>query len=74
MMLQCMHGHRLDQDVRFMRADDDVDIWGTGWRASRPAQQQRAPVPGPDGLGASEGMGQLALEPGENFCMPPSPA
>lgn len=70
MMLKYMHDHYLDQYEWFMRADDDVYIKGDRLESFLRSLNSSEPLfLGQTGLGTSEEMGKLALEPGENFCM-----
>ncbi|XP_054999219.1 chondroitin sulfate synthase 1 [Sorex araneus] len=70
MMLRYMHDHYLDQFEWFMRADDDVYIKGDRLEAFLRSLNSSEPLfLGQTGLGTTEEMGKLALEPGENFCM-----
>lgn len=70
MMLKYMHDHYLDQYEWFMRADDDVYIKGDRLESFLRSLNSSEPLfLGQTGLGTTEEMGKLALEPGENFCM-----
>ncbi|XP_055980330.1 chondroitin sulfate synthase 1 [Sorex fumeus] len=70
MMLRYMHDHYLDQFEWFMRADDDVYIKGDRLEGFLRSLNSSEPLfLGQTGLGTTEEMGKLALEPGENFCM-----
>uniref|UniRef100_A0A8C5M973 Hexosyltransferase n=1 Tax=Leptobrachium leishanense TaxID=445787 RepID=A0A8C5M973_9ANUR len=70
MMLKYMHDHYLDQYEWFMRADDDVYIKGERLESFLRSLNSSEPLfLGQTGLGTTEEMGKLALEPGENFCM-----
>ncbi|XP_068131189.1 chondroitin sulfate synthase 1 [Hyperolius riggenbachi] len=70
MMLKYMHDHYLDQYEWFMRADDDVYIKGDRLESFLRNLNSSEPLfLGQTGLGTTEEMGKLALEPGENFCM-----
>ncbi|XP_061411155.1 chondroitin sulfate synthase 1-like [Lethenteron reissneri] len=70
MMLKYMHDHYLDQFEWFVRADDDAYIRGD--RLEQFLRRLNSSEPhylGQTGLGTTEELGKLALEPGENFCM-----
>lgn len=70
MMLKYMHDHYLDKYEWFMRADDDVYIKGDKLENFLRSLNSSEPLfLGQTGLGTTEEMGKLALEPGENFCM-----
>ncbi|XP_016055846.1 PREDICTED: chondroitin sulfate synthase 1 isoform X2 [Miniopterus natalensis] len=70
MMLKYMHDHYLDKYEWFMRADDDVYIKGDRLENFLRSLNSSEPLfLGQTGLGTTEEMGKLALEPGENFCM-----
>lgn len=70
MMLKYMHDHYLDKYEWFMRADDDVYIKGDRLESFLRSLNSSEPLfLGQTGLGTTEEMGKLALEPGENFCM-----
>ncbi|XP_064164106.1 chondroitin sulfate synthase 3 [Anguilla rostrata] len=70
MMLKYMHDHYLDKYEWFMRADDDVYIRGEKLESFLRSLNSSKPLYlGQTGLGTSEELGKLALEPGENFCM-----
>ncbi|CAH2274385.1 chondroitin sulfate synthase 1-like [Pelobates cultripes] len=70
MMLKYMHDHYLDQYEWFMRADDDVYIKGDRLESFLRSLNSSEPLfLGQTGLGSTDEMGKLALEPGENFCM-----
>ncbi|XP_043934620.1 chondroitin sulfate synthase 1 [Protopterus annectens] len=70
MMLKYMHDHYLDQYEWFMRADDDVYIKSDRLESFLRSLNSSEPLfLGQTGLGSSDEMGKLALEPGENFCM-----
>lgn len=70
MMLKYMHDHYLDKYEWFMRADDDVYIKGDKLEHFLRSLNSSEPLfLGQTGLGTTEEMGKLALEPGENFCM-----
>lgn len=70
MMLKYMHDHYLDKYEWFMRADDDVYIKGDKLENFLRSLNSSQPLfLGQTGLGTTEEMGKLALEPGENFCM-----
>ncbi|KAK7126250.1 hypothetical protein R3I93_021586 [Phoxinus phoxinus] len=70
MMLKYMHDHYLDKYEWFMRADDDVYIRGEKLeRFLRSLNSSKPLYLGQTGLGTTEELGKLALEPGENFCM-----
>lgn len=70
MMLRYMHDHYLDKYEWFMRADDDVYIKGDRLEDFLRSLNSSEPLfLGQTGLGTTEEMGKLALEPGENFCM-----
>lgn len=70
MMLKYMHDHYLDKYEWFMRADDDVYIKGDKLESFLRSLNSSEPLfLGQTGLGTTEEMGKLALEPGENFCM-----
>lgn len=69
-MLKYMHDHYLDKYEWFMRADDDVYIKGDKLENFLRSLNSSEPLfLGQTGLGTTEEMGKLALEPGENFCM-----
>ncbi|VTJ86371.1 Hypothetical predicted protein [Marmota monax] len=68
MMLKYMHDHYLDKYEWFMRADDDVYIKGDRLESFLRSLNSSEPLfLGQTGLGTTEEMGKLALEPGENF-------
>ncbi|XP_023662582.1 chondroitin sulfate synthase 3 [Paramormyrops kingsleyae] len=70
MMLKYMHDHYLDKYEWFMRADDDVYIRGDKLESFLRSLNSTKPLYlGQTGLGTTEELGKLALEPGENFCM-----
>ncbi|MCJ8742575.1 hypothetical protein PDJAM_G00083610 [Pangasius djambal] len=70
MMLKYMHDHYLDKYEWFMRADDDVYIRGEKLELFLHSLNSSKPLYlGQTGLGTTEELGKLALEPGENFCM-----
>lgn len=70
MMLKYMHDHHLDEYEWFMRADDDAYIRGEKLELFLRSLNSSKPLYlGQTGLGMAEELGQLALEPGENFCM-----
>ncbi|XP_041105848.1 chondroitin sulfate synthase 3-like [Polyodon spathula] len=70
MMLKYMHDHYLDKYEWFMRADDDVYIRGDKLEELLRSLNSSKPMYlGQTGLGTTEELGKLALEPGENFCM-----
>ncbi|KAI2645560.1 Chondroitin sulfate synthase 3 [Labeo rohita] len=70
MMLKYMHDHYLDKYEWFMRADDDVYIRGEKLELFLRSLNSSKPLYlGQTGLGTTEELGKLALEPGENFCM-----
>lgn len=70
MMLKYVHDHYLDKYEWFMRADDDVYIKGDRLENFLRSLNSSEPLfLGQTGLGTTEEMGKLALEPGENFCM-----
>ncbi|XP_039615416.1 chondroitin sulfate synthase 3-like [Polypterus senegalus] len=70
MMLKYMHDHYLDKYEWFMRADDDVYIRGEKLEEFLRSLNSSKPLYlGQTGLGTTEELGKLALEPGENFCM-----
>ncbi|RXM30633.1 Chondroitin sulfate synthase 3 [Acipenser ruthenus] len=70
MMLKYMHDHYLDKYEWFMRADDDVYIRGDKLEEFLRSLNSSKPMYlGQTGLGTTEELGKLALEPGENFCM-----
>ncbi|MBN3310733.1 chondroitin sulfate synthase 3 [Amia ocellicauda] len=70
MMLKYMHDHYLDKYEWFMRADDDVYIRGEKLEGFLRSLNSSKPLYlGQTGLGTTEELGKLALEPGENFCM-----
>ncbi|XP_007905570.1 chondroitin sulfate synthase 1 [Callorhinchus milii] len=70
MMLKYMHDHYLDRYEWFMRADDDVYIRSDKLEAFLRTLNSSQPLYlGQTGLGTSDELGKLALEPGENFCM-----
>ncbi|XP_026528851.1 chondroitin sulfate synthase 1 [Notechis scutatus] len=70
MMLKYMHDHYLDKYEWFMRADDDVYVKGDKLENFLRSLNSSEPLfLGQTGLGTTEEMGKLALEPGENFCM-----
>ncbi|KAI5629273.1 chondroitin sulfate synthase 1 precursor, partial [Silurus asotus] len=70
MMLKYMHDHYLDKYEWFMRADDDVYIRGEKLELFLRSLNSSKPMYlGQTGLGTTEELGKLALEPGENFCM-----
>lgn len=70
MMLKYMHDHYLDKYEWFMRADDDVYIRGDRLESFLRSLNSSEPLfLGQTGLGTTEELGKLALEPGENFCM-----
>ncbi|KAA0703599.1 Chondroitin sulfate synthase 3 [Triplophysa tibetana] len=70
MMLKYMHDHYLHQYEWFMRADDDVYIQGEKLESFLRSLNSSQPLYlGQTGLGTTEELGKLALEPGENFCM-----
>lgn len=70
MMLKYVHDHYLDKYEWFMRADDDVYIKGDRLESFLRSLNSSEPLfLGQTGLGTTEEMGKLALEPGENFCM-----
>lgn len=70
MMLKYMHDHYLDKYEWFMRADDDVYIRGEKLESFLRSLNSSKPLYlGQTGLGTTEELGKLALEPGENFCM-----
>ncbi|XP_066507807.1 chondroitin sulfate synthase 3 [Hoplias malabaricus] len=70
MMLKYMHDHYLDKYEWFMRADDDVYIRGEKMELFLRSLNSSKPLYlGQTGLGTTEELGKLALEPGENFCM-----
>ncbi|KAG7453777.1 chondroitin sulfate synthase 3 [Solea senegalensis] len=70
MMLKYIHDHYLDQYEWFMRADDDVYIKGEKLESFLRSLNSSKPLYlGQTGLGMTEELGRLALEPGENFCM-----
>nr|XP_006007156.2 PREDICTED: chondroitin sulfate synthase 3 [Latimeria chalumnae] len=70
MMLKYMHDHYLDKYEWFMRADDDVYIKGDKLEEFLRSLNSSKPLYlGQTGLGTTEELGKLALEPGENFCM-----
>ena len=70
MILNYMHDHYLDKYEWFMRADDDVYIKGDRLESFLRSLNSSEPLfLGQTGLGTTEEMGKLALEPGENFCM-----
>ncbi|XP_076876093.1 chondroitin sulfate synthase 3 [Brachyhypopomus gauderio] len=70
MMLKYMHDHYLNKYEWFMRADDDVYIRGEKLEHFLRSLNSTKPLYlGQTGLGTTEELGKLALEPGENFCM-----
>ncbi|XP_017546759.2 chondroitin sulfate synthase 3 [Pygocentrus nattereri] len=70
MMLKYIHDHYLDKYEWFMRADDDVYIRGEKLELFLRSLNSSKPLYlGQTGLGTTEELGKLALEPGENFCM-----
>ncbi|XP_051539229.1 chondroitin sulfate synthase 3-like [Myxocyprinus asiaticus] len=70
MMLKYMHDHYLNKYEWFMRADDDVYIRGEKLELFLRSLNSSKPLYlGQTGLGTTEELGKLALEPGENFCM-----
>ncbi|XP_043916251.1 chondroitin sulfate synthase 3-like [Protopterus annectens] len=70
MMLKYMHDYYLDKFEWFMRADDDVYIKGEKLEEFLRSLNSSKPLYlGQTGLGTTEELGKLALEPGENFCM-----
>uniref|UniRef100_A0ACB8E6A4 Chondroitin sulfate synthase 1 n=1 Tax=Sphaerodactylus townsendi TaxID=933632 RepID=A0ACB8E6A4_9SAUR len=70
MMLKYMHDYYLDKYEWFMRADDDVYVKGDKLESFLRSLNSSEPLfLGQTGLGTTEEMGKLALEPGENFCM-----
>lgn len=70
LMLRYMYDHYLDHFEWFMRADDDIYIKGERLEAFLRSLNSSEPLfLGQTGLGTTEEMGKLALEPGENFCM-----
>eukprot|EP00061_Rhincodon_typus_P004392 g22459.t1 len=70
MMLKYMHDRYLDGFEWFMRADDDVYIKGERLEELLRSLNSSQPLYlGQTGLGTTEELGKLALEPGENFCM-----
>ncbi|XP_062870131.1 chondroitin sulfate synthase 3 isoform X2 [Trichomycterus rosablanca] len=70
MMLKYMHDHYLDKFEWFVRADDDVYIQGEKLELFLRSLNSSKPLYlGQTGLGTTEELGKLALEPGENFCM-----
>ncbi|XP_028829117.1 chondroitin sulfate synthase 3 [Denticeps clupeoides] len=70
MMLKYMHDHYLDKYEWFMRADDDVYVRGEKLESFLRSLNSSKPLYlGQTGLGTTEELGKLALEPGENFCM-----
>ncbi|XP_048359174.1 chondroitin sulfate synthase 3 [Sphaerodactylus townsendi] len=70
MMLKYMHDKYLDTYEWFMRADDDVYIKGEKLEEFLRSLNSSKPLYlGQTGLGNTEELGKLALEPGENFCM-----
>ncbi|KAL1770989.1 chondroitin sulfate synthase 1 [Sigmodon hispidus] len=70
MMFKYMHDHYLDKYEWFMRADDDVYIKGDHLESFLRSLNSSEPLfLGQTGLGTTEEMGKLALEPRENFCM-----
>ncbi|XP_026559759.1 chondroitin sulfate synthase 3 [Pseudonaja textilis] len=70
MMLKYMYDHYLDTYEWFMRADDDVYIKGEKLEEFLRSLNSSKPLYlGQTGLGNTEELGKLGLEPGENFCM-----
>ncbi|XP_038660641.1 chondroitin sulfate synthase 3-like [Scyliorhinus canicula] len=70
MMLKYMHDLYLERYEWFMRADDDVYIKGERLEELLRSLNSSQPIYlGQTGLGTTEELGKLALEPGENFCM-----
>uniref|UniRef100_A0A4W4GKJ2 Hexosyltransferase n=2 Tax=Electrophorus electricus TaxID=8005 RepID=A0A4W4GKJ2_ELEEL len=70
MMLKYMHDRYLHKYEWFMRADDDVYIRGEKLELFLRSLNSTKPLYlGQTGLGTTEELGKLALEPGENFCM-----
>nr|XP_021489789.1 chondroitin sulfate synthase 3-like [Meriones unguiculatus] len=70
MMIKYMHDHYLDKYEWFMRADDDVYIIGDKLEEFLRSLNSSKPLYlGQTGLGNTEELGKLGLEPGENFCM-----
>lgn len=70
MMIKYMHDHYLDKYEWFMRADDDVYIKGDKLEEFLRSLNSSKPLYlGQTGLGNTEELGKLGLEPGENFCM-----
>ncbi|GCC37611.1 chondroitin sulfate synthase 1-like [Chiloscyllium punctatum] len=70
MMLKYMHDRYLERFEWFMRADDDVYIKGERLEELLRSLNSSQPLYlGQTGLGTTEELGKLALEPGENFCM-----
>ncbi|XP_072928097.1 chondroitin sulfate synthase 3-like [Hemitrygon akajei] len=70
MMLKYMHDLYLERYEWFMRADDDVYIKGSRLEELLRSLNSSQPLYlGQTGLGTSQELGKLALEPGENFCM-----
>ncbi|XP_070592407.1 chondroitin sulfate synthase 3 [Erythrolamprus reginae] len=70
MMLKYMYDHYLDAYEWFMRADDDVYIKGEKLEEFLRSLNSSKPLYlGQTGLGNTEELGKLGLEPGENFCM-----
>eukprot|EP00062_Callorhinchus_milii_P008088 gi/632950426/ref/XP_007890718.1/ PREDICTED: chondroitin sulfate synthase 3 [Callorhinchus milii] len=70
MMLKYMHDLYLERYEWFMRADDDVYVKGDKLEEFLRSLNSSQPLYlGQTGLGTSEELGKLALEPGENFCM-----
>ncbi|NXU58018.1 CHSS3 synthase, partial [Turnix velox] len=70
MMLKYMYDHYLDKYEWFMRADDDVYIKGEKLEEFLRSLNSSTPLYlGQTGLGNTEELGKLGLEPGENFCM-----
>ncbi|XP_062828192.1 chondroitin sulfate synthase 3 isoform X3 [Anolis carolinensis] len=70
MMLKYMHDRYLDTYEWFMRADDDVYIKGEKLEEFLRSLNSSKPLYlGQTGLGNTEELGKLGLEPGENFCM-----
>ncbi|EGV99421.1 Chondroitin sulfate synthase 3 [Cricetulus griseus] len=65
-----MHDHYLDKYEWFMRADDDVYIKGDKLEQFLRSLNSSKPLYlGQTGLGNTDEIGKLGLEPGENFCM-----